>query len=165
MASSPISASTSITALSTPTSVEPGQEEFAAPWRSLIDPWVRRCTSQSPSMPRSKRSEGSLCRRNLLAAPLGLGLLVSLSACSQTGVQATGDDELTGLWRMTSLEVGSESNLKEVPYSGQIAFTTDTPTGRRNRRRERAGSKCRAVRCLFGARYCMVCSISPTPRT
>lgn len=73
-------------------------------------------------------------KKNLLLAPLALGLLVSLSACSQTAEQAaapaTGQapetDELTGLWRMTSLEVGAEGALEEIPYSGQIAFTTDT---------------------------------------
>jgi len=41
-------------------------------------------------------------------------------------MQASADDGLSGLWRMTSLEVGTEGALKEIPYSGQIAFTTDT---------------------------------------
>lgn len=58
--------------------------------------------------------------------PLGLDLLVSLAACSQPTTRAAGDHELTGLWRMTSLEVGSEGELKEIPYAGQIAFTGDT---------------------------------------
>lgn len=65
-------------------------------------------------------------KKKLMAAPLALGLSFSLAACSQPAVQASGNNELTGLWRMTSLEVGTEGELKEIPYSGQIAFTTDT---------------------------------------
>jgi Lipocalin-like domain len=30
---------------------------------------------------------------------------------------------LVGVWRMTSLEVGTEGNLQPVPYSGEIIFT------------------------------------------
>lgn len=65
-------------------------------------------------------------KKKLMTAPLALGLLISLAACSHPAMQASGNDELTGLWRMTSLEVGTECELKELPYSGQIAFTTDT---------------------------------------
>ncbi len=65
-------------------------------------------------------------KRMLMTAPLAVGLMLSLAACSQPGTQASDNDELTGLWRMTSLEVGTEGALKETPYSGQIAFVKGT---------------------------------------
>ncbi|GAA1741798.1 lipocalin-like domain-containing protein [Isoptericola hypogeus] len=73
-------------------------------------------------------------KKKSLIVPMTLGLALSLAACSQpageaasqTAGQADTDDELTGLWQMTSLEVGTDGDLQEVPYSGQIAFTTDT---------------------------------------
>lgn len=64
--------------------------------------------------------------KKLLIVPITLGLAFSLAACSQPSGQAADDDELTGLWRMTSLEVGAEGDLQEIPYTGQIAFTEDT---------------------------------------
>ncbi|MGB3771898.1 MAG: hypothetical protein WBA00_12225 [Rhodococcus sp. (in: high G+C Gram-positive bacteria)] len=53
------------------------------------------------------------------------GLLVTTVACSQAS-DNTSSDGLTGEWRMTSLEVGTEGNLEPVPYSGQVIFTDDT---------------------------------------
>ena len=74
-------------------------------------------------------------KRRLLIAPAVLGLALSMAACSQDEDRNTGaepatsqapDGELAGLWLMTSLEVGTEDDLQEIPYSGQIDFTTDT---------------------------------------
>jgi len=71
----------------------------------------------------------------LTTTPL-LALLLTMSACSQTPdapaaaaqtpEQSTDDSGVTGLWRMTSLEVGTEGNLQPIPYTGQIAFTDST---------------------------------------
>lgn len=71
--------------------------------------------------------------KNLVLVPAVLGLAVALSACSSSDEQATAtgttsaapsaaDAELTGVWQMTSLETAGQ----EVPYSGQVAFTTES---------------------------------------
>lgn len=69
--------------------------------------------------------------KKLLIAPIALvlALLVSAPAAAQspavaeTAAPNRGSGPLTGKWRMTSLEVGTEGNLQPVPYSGQIIFT------------------------------------------
>lgn len=63
--------------------------------------------------------------KKLLIAPMVLGLALSLAACSQPASEAP-DDQLEGLWRMTSLEVGTGSDLQAIPYTGQIAFDDGT---------------------------------------
>ncbi len=65
-------------------------------------------------------------KKKPLIAALILGTMVSLAACSQPAEPTDESNELSGLWRMTSLEVGAEGNLQVIPYSGQIAFTPDT---------------------------------------
>lgn len=60
-----------------------------------------------------------------LAAPLALGLALLMTACTPEGSATEPEeaDPLTGQWRMTSLEAGTEGDLEPVPYSGQIIFT------------------------------------------
>jgi hypothetical protein len=76
--------------------------------------------------------KGSTMKKSLLIAPAVLGLLVSLAACSASAEQAgqpaeaSSESELAGVWQMTALEAGTEGNLQQVPYSGQIVFTSDT---------------------------------------
>lgn len=53
------------------------------------------------------------------------GLLVTTAACTQATDEESGG-ELAGEWRMTTLEVGTDGVLVEVPYSGQVIFTDDT---------------------------------------
>lgn len=53
------------------------------------------------------------------------GLLVTTAACTQATDEESGG-ELAGEWRMTTLEVGTDGVLEEVPYSGQVIFTDDT---------------------------------------
>lgn len=62
----------------------------------------------------------------LKIAPLALAVALLLSAApsfAQPGKAHPGASLLVGAWRMSSLEVGSEGNLRPVPYSGQIIFT------------------------------------------
>lgn len=61
----------------------------------------------------------------LITGIAAVGLLVTATACSQASDEPASDG-LTGEWRMTSLEVGTEGNLAPVPYSGQVIFTDDT---------------------------------------
>ncbi|WP_327725632.1 lipocalin-like domain-containing protein [Streptomyces europaeiscabiei] len=62
-----------------------------------------------------------------LGLTLALALLVSVPLFVQASATERGTGSLVGVWRMTSLEVGTEGNLQPVPYSGQIVFTkTDT---------------------------------------
>jgi hypothetical protein len=50
---------------------------------------------------------------------LAIALFVSAQACTQNSTSP-----LIGAWRMTSLEVGTETGgFQTVPYSGQIVFT------------------------------------------
>ncbi|MGU3438186.1 hypothetical protein ACNHUS_34905 [Actinomycetes bacterium M1A6_2h] len=63
--------------------------------------------------------------RMLIAGVAAAGLLVTTAACSQASDDEAGSG-LTGEWRMTTLEVGTEGNLQTVPYSGQVIFTDDT---------------------------------------
>lgn len=67
-----------------------------------------------------------------LAVALALALLLVVAPFNQTSATERGDDRadrapsagsLVGVWRMTSLEVGTEGNLKPVPYSGQVVFS------------------------------------------
>ncbi|GGG30085.1 hypothetical protein GCM10007304_49780 [Rhodococcoides trifolii] len=59
------------------------------------------------------------------AVAVTAGLLVATAACSQSGDDAR-NYGLTGEWRMTSLQVGTEGHLTSVPYAGQVIFTDDT---------------------------------------
>ncbi|WP_432198139.1 hypothetical protein [Streptomyces sp. bgisy027] len=52
-----------------------------------------------------------------------LALLVSAFSFAQPSAAHSGTSPLVGGWRMTSLEAGTEGNLRPVPYSGQIIFT------------------------------------------
>ncbi|WP_017579917.1 lipocalin-like domain-containing protein [Nocardiopsis valliformis] len=76
-------------------------------------------------------------KKELLFASCALGLLVFTAGCAQAAEpvaeatnggagQAGEDDELMGVWRMTSLEAGEEGDLQEVPYSGEIAFASES---------------------------------------
>jgi hypothetical protein len=60
-----------------------------------------------------------------LACTVAFALVLSALAFAQPGAAAARGNAapLVGGWRMTSLEVGAEGNLKPVPYSGQIIFT------------------------------------------
>ncbi|UUU19710.1 lipocalin-like domain-containing protein [Streptomyces sp. DSM 40750] len=58
-----------------------------------------------------------------LALALALALLVSVPLFAQASATERGTGSLVGVWRMTSLEVGTEGNLQPVPYSGQIVFS------------------------------------------
>jgi Lipocalin-like domain len=56
---------------------------------------------------------------NLRKTAVALALFASAQACTQNG-----KSPLVGTWRMTSLEVGTDTgSLQAVPYSGQIIFT------------------------------------------
>lgn len=57
------------------------------------------------------------------ALTLVLGLLVAAPQAAQSAPAHRAKDSLVGTWRMTSLEVGSKGDLKEVPYSGEVIFT------------------------------------------
>jgi hypothetical protein len=59
----------------------------------------------------------------VLVLALALALLGSAPASARPGQGQPGLSSLVGEWRMTSLEVGTEGNLQEVPYSGSIIFT------------------------------------------
>jgi hypothetical protein len=61
-----------------------------------------------------------------LALVLGLALTLVASAPSfaRPGGADRGASPLVGGWRMTSLEAGTEGDLRPVPYSGQIIFTS-----------------------------------------
>jgi Lipocalin-like domain len=62
---------------------------------------------------------------------LALALLLTTTACTAPAPQATSDatvavaqpDPIVGEWTMASLEVGTGTELQNVPYSGQIIFT------------------------------------------
>src|SRR5438128_1372719 len=58
-----------------------------------------------------------------LAIVLVLALLVSGPPSADQRTVPRGIGSLIGAWRMTSLEVGTEGNLRPVPYSGQVVFT------------------------------------------
>ena len=64
-------------------------------------------------------------KRLLTTGVAALGLLMTTVGCSQAEDNSSSDG-LTGEWRMTSLEVGTEGDLAPVPYSGQVVFTDDT---------------------------------------
>lgn len=77
--------------------------------------------------------------RKPMIAPLVLGvaliIALVLAVVPLTGSNAAGRGDnrqaaaapfagsLVGVWRMTSLETGTEGNLEPVPYSGQIVFS------------------------------------------
>ena len=50
-------------------------------------------------------------------------LLVFAPSFTQSGSAHRSVNRLVGEWRMTSLEVGTEGNLRPVQYSGRIIFT------------------------------------------
>lgn len=58
-----------------------------------------------------------------LVFALALALLAAVPSFAQESKAGRGNDQLVGVWRMTSLEVGAEGNLQPVPYAGQIVFT------------------------------------------
>ena len=64
-------------------------------------------------------------KKLLMTGVAAVGLLVAPTACSPASDDA-GRHGLTGEWRMTSLEVGTQGNLAPVQYSGQVIFTDDT---------------------------------------
>jgi hypothetical protein len=57
-------------------------------------------------------------RTKSTAATLVLALLSTTPAFAEGGTSP-----IIGAWRMTSLEAGTEGNLKPVPYSGQVIFS------------------------------------------
>lgn len=76
--------------------------------------------------------------KRLRIAPLALALALIIallmaaapfteSSATERGTdrrtKAGGAGSLVGVWRMTSLETGTEGNLEPVPYSGQIVFS------------------------------------------
>lgn len=80
---------------------------------------------------------------HLLLVPVALGLGVSLLGCTSSSGSAAapastatsstpattppaGADALTGVWRMTALESGTDGELTTVPYAGQIVFSPTT---------------------------------------
>ncbi|WP_020112889.1 lipocalin-like domain-containing protein [Rhodococcus sp. 114MFTsu3.1] len=64
--------------------------------------------------------------KKIVSAGFGaVALLVTTAGCSQASEESNSDG-LTGEWRMTSLEVGTEGNMATVEYSGQVIFTDDT---------------------------------------
>lgn len=73
-----------------------------------------------------------MTRTTLVVPALVLGLLATTTACGESTPQADGatttaaqpaSSPIVGEWTMTSLELGTEGNLAEVPYSGQVIFT------------------------------------------
>ncbi|MEU4453029.1 lipocalin-like domain-containing protein [Nocardioides sp. NPDC023903] len=67
-----------------------------------------------------------------LALALIIALLVAAAPFTKSSAAERGGDRrttaagagsLVGVWRMTSLEAGTEGNLEPVPYSGQIVFS------------------------------------------
>lgn len=58
-----------------------------------------------------------------LALALALTLVVAAPPFAQPSLADRGTPPLVGAWRMTSLEIGTQGNLRPVPYSGQIIFT------------------------------------------
>ncbi len=64
-------------------------------------------------------------KKLLISGVAAVGLLITTAACSQASDEA-GSDGLTGEWRMTSLEVGTEGAQTPTPYSGQVIFTDET---------------------------------------
>lgn len=64
-------------------------------------------------------------KKLLMTGVAAVGLLVATTACSPASDDA-GRHGLTGEWRMTSLEVGTQGNLAPVQYSGQVIFNDDT---------------------------------------
>lgn len=61
--------------------------------------------------------------RFALALALALALLASAPVFARASATDRGTGSIVGVWRMTSLEVGTAGNLQPVPYSGQIVFT------------------------------------------
>jgi hypothetical protein len=72
---------------------------------------------------RNRRTMTTKLKIAPLAVALVLALLVSAPPFAQSSMADRGMGRLAGEWRMTSLEVGTEGNLRPVPYSGQIIFT------------------------------------------
>ena len=83
-----------------------------------------------------------MVKRQLIATG-AIALALALTACSQpapspatsesaatTGasmaVSANEAETLMGVWNMTSLEAGADGSLANVPYSGQIAFDSES---------------------------------------
>jgi hypothetical protein len=54
---------------------------------------------------------------------IAIALLVAAPSSAHSQTADRGPSPLVGAWRMTSLEAGTEGNLRPVPYSGQIIFT------------------------------------------
>ena len=63
--------------------------------------------------------------RRLAIVLVAAALTLSVAGCGSSSNGDGSRDELTGLWRMTTLETGGP-NYAATPYSGQIAFTEDT---------------------------------------
>ncbi|MEV0563665.1 lipocalin-like domain-containing protein [Dactylosporangium sp. NPDC050588] len=63
-------------------------------------------------------------RTLVLPLVLAVALLAATFSFAQPSDAHRGTSPLVGGWRMTSLEVGTPGNLRPVPYSGQIIFTT-----------------------------------------
>lgn len=64
-------------------------------------------------------------KKLLISGVAAVGLLITTAACSQASDEAVSNG-LTGEWRMTSLEVGTEGDLTPTPYSGQVIFADET---------------------------------------
>lgn len=58
----------------------------------------------------------------VLALTLALGVAVGALAAGTGNRVSSPAGPLAGAWRMTTLETGTEGNLRPTPYSGQIVF-------------------------------------------